>query len=206
MTRPKWEALFFRQDIQGMLDAMHKIPVSPGEVFVIEGGMPHAIGPGPMFLEVHEPNDYTLRLERNYLPDRTFTDDEIHYGIGFEKLFDCFHYDTYIYDELVARVVKQPQVIRQTSCATEYALVTYQDTDRFAVHKIVTTGRYTLDPYEGHRIAVTVKGEGEFVYEGGQKQIKQGQGIFLPAGVKGLQFNGVAGGIEVILGFPPQLR
>jgi mannose-6-phosphate isomerase len=204
ITRKKWEDLFLTQDIPGMLDAMHKIYVSAGDTVLIEAGMPHAIGPGPLFLEVHEPCDYTLRMERNYLPDRTFTDDEIHYGIGFEKLFDCFHYEPYTYDELIAKIIMRPTLIRQTDCAKEIALITYKENDRFAVNKVETTGVYVPEPYQGHRIAVLVKGSGAFLYDGGRKAVKQGQGIFLPAGIEGLKFESGADGMEIIIGYPPQ--
>jgi mannose-6-phosphate isomerase len=79
LTRQKWQALFEAQDIEGMLDAMHKLDgVREGDVLLIPAGMPHAIGPGSLFLEVHEPCDYTFRMERKYLTGRVFSDHEIH--------------------------------------------------------------------------------------------------------------------------------
>ncbi len=239
ITREKWEDLFFRQDIQGMLDAMHRIPVGPGDVFVIQAGTPHAIGPGALFLEVHEPNDFTLRMERDYPlyfqpavgnPLRgPLSDDEIHYGIGFEKLFDCFHYDAFPYDEFVAQTVKHPNLLHQTEGGSEYCLISHADTGgRFAVHKIVINGIYEPEPWRGHRIAIILKGSGAFLYEDGRTSVLpaghsrpnsvteqdgatgvarqvvlQGQGIFLPAGVNGLRFEGE--GMEVVVGFPPEV-
>ena len=46
VTRGKWTDLFCRQDIQGMLDCLHRIEVKPGETYLIRGGVPHAIGAG----------------------------------------------------------------------------------------------------------------------------------------------------------------
>jgi len=214
ITRQKWEELFFRQDIQGMLDAMHRIPVGLGDVFVIPAGTPHAIGPGALFLEVHEPNDFTLRMERDYPlyfqsktgspPRGPLCDDEIHYGIGFEKLFDCFHYDAVPTNEFVAQIVKHPALLRQMEGGCEYRLISHADTDgRFAVNKIVTSGIYDPEPWRGHRIAIILKGSGALLSEGGGRQVvRQGQGIFLPAGVNGLKLEGQ--GMEVLIGFPPE--
>lgn len=214
ITRQKWAELFFRQDIQGMLDAMHRIPVGLGDVFVIPAGTPHAIGPGALFLEVHEPNDFTLRMERDYplyfqqgedRPSRgPLSDDEIHYGIGFEKLFDCFHYDAVPYNEFVAQTIKHPTLLRQEDGGAEYRLISHADTGgRFAVNKIVTSGTYAPEPWRGHRIAIILKGSGVLLFGGnGRQGVRQGQGIFLPARVNGLRFEGQ--GMEVVVGFPPE--
>mgnify|MGYP000685960347 CR=1 FL=1 len=64
MTRARWEALFHAQDIPGMLAGMQKYPVHPGDTILIEGGMPHAIGAGCFLVEIQEPTDYTIRVER----------------------------------------------------------------------------------------------------------------------------------------------
>lgn len=46
VTREQWEILFKNQDIEGMLDCLHKIEVNPGDAYMIYGGVPHAIGSG----------------------------------------------------------------------------------------------------------------------------------------------------------------
>ena len=44
-----------------MLDCLHKFEVNKGDTFLIEGGIPHAIGAGCFLVEVQEPTDYTIR-------------------------------------------------------------------------------------------------------------------------------------------------
>lgn len=46
ITKEVWRKLFEKQDIQGMLDSLHKVYIKPGDVFIIYGGVPHAIGSG----------------------------------------------------------------------------------------------------------------------------------------------------------------
>ena len=55
VTKEMWRDLFEKQDIKGMDNCMHKIRVKPGDVFIIEGGCPHAIGSGCLLLEIQEP-------------------------------------------------------------------------------------------------------------------------------------------------------
>lgn len=46
VTQKIWKSHFENQNIQGMLDCLHKIEVKPGDAFMIYGGVPHAIGSG----------------------------------------------------------------------------------------------------------------------------------------------------------------
>lgn len=205
VTREKWEDLFTQQDIQGMLDAMHKLDgLKTGDILLIPAGMPHALGPGLLFLEVHEPCDYTFRMERNYLTGRVFTDDEIHYGIGIKKLFDAFHYETYSADEIRRKVIKTPKLIRQTESGQEYELVNYNDTPRFAINKIVANGEFEVSHFDGHRVAIIIAGFGSLRYRGGEKSIRPGQGVLLPAGLHELYIQS-DDRIEIIIAYPPRI-
>ena len=47
-----------------MLKCMHKIPVHVGGVYFVSAGMPHCMGPGNVFLEVHEPATTPSDAER----------------------------------------------------------------------------------------------------------------------------------------------
>ncbi|MBR3439605.1 MAG: class I mannose-6-phosphate isomerase, partial [Clostridia bacterium] len=63
VTKERLKNLFDKQDIPAMSALMNKIPVNTGDVFLIEGGTPHAIGPGCFLIEIQEPTDYTISLE-----------------------------------------------------------------------------------------------------------------------------------------------
>lgn len=202
VTRADWEALFAAQDEQGMLDALHRVSIAEGDVLLIEAGMPHAIGPGAMFLEVHEPNDYTFRLQRKFV-DRVFTDQEIHYGLGLQRLFDAFHYDTYTLDEIVEKVLIKPVLKETTGKSERYALVTYQHTPYFAMDKFIVRDRCAVEANDDHRIAIVIRGSGVFRYAGGEQAVRQGQGVFLPSGVKDLVLVSDTD-MEVVIAYPPQ--
>ena len=100
MTRARWEALFHAQDIPGMLAGMQKYPVHPGDTILIEGGMPHAIGAGCFLVEIQEPTDYTIRVERTTPSGFAVADSMCHQGLGFEKMFECFHYEPHSREEI----------------------------------------------------------------------------------------------------------
>ncbi len=68
-----------------MLDSLHKVPLTEGEVLLIEGGVPHAIGSGCFLIEIQEPTDYTLRVERTTVRGETLPDTACHQGAGFPE-------------------------------------------------------------------------------------------------------------------------
>ncbi|MGJ8681043.1 class I mannose-6-phosphate isomerase [Paraglaciecola sp.] len=51
------------QNIAAIEQCFDKIPVKPGDVFLIPGGRPHALGEGILMLEIMEPSDLAVRFE-----------------------------------------------------------------------------------------------------------------------------------------------
>jgi len=59
----EWRRIVLEQDIAAMDACFDHIPVRVGEVWLVPGGLPHAIGEGVMMLEVMEPSDLVVRCE-----------------------------------------------------------------------------------------------------------------------------------------------
>jgi mannose-6-phosphate isomerase len=62
-TPGEWLRIVTEQDIDAMMACFEKIPVRPGEVWYVPGGLPHALGEGLTVLEVMEPSDLVVRCE-----------------------------------------------------------------------------------------------------------------------------------------------
>jgi len=58
-----WQRIILEQDKAAMAACFEPIPVAPGEVWKVPGGIPHALGPGLFMLEVMEPSDWVVRCE-----------------------------------------------------------------------------------------------------------------------------------------------
>jgi mannose-6-phosphate isomerase len=56
----QWRA---EQAIDEMLATLHRIPVQAGAAILVPAGVPHAIGPGVLVLELQEPTDFGIALE-----------------------------------------------------------------------------------------------------------------------------------------------
>jgi len=198
LTRQKWRGLFETQDIEGLLSCLHKIQVAPGDAILIEAGMPHAIGGGCLFLELHEACDYTIRLEKTYL-GVSLTDEQLHYGIGFDAMFDLFRYETYTPDAIHRKVI-MPRLLRASRPGgTLTRIVSYDATDRFAVDVLALSGSFELPHFDGHYIAITARGDTELRAPAGTVKVPQGRGVFVPANVR--EITAVGDG-ELVIAYP----
>jgi mannose-6-phosphate isomerase len=76
-----------RQEAQAMLDALHALPVEPGDTIYVPAGTPHAIGAGILMVELQEPSDLSVLLEwEGFAIDGAA---EGHLGLGFEVALDA---------------------------------------------------------------------------------------------------------------------
>lgn len=92
ITKERWAMLFEAQDIQGMLDSLHQFDAEEDQVYLVEGGMPHAIGEGCFILELQQSTDYTFRVERKTPRGYSIEEQLCHQGIGFKHMLECFNY------------------------------------------------------------------------------------------------------------------
>lgn len=58
------------QDADGMLDAMNRVPLAAGDTLLVPAGLAHAIGPGVTLVELQQPTDLSVLLERRTLTER----------------------------------------------------------------------------------------------------------------------------------------
>jgi mannose-6-phosphate isomerase len=62
-ARETLRSWILEQDLPRILSTMHRIPVKPGDCFIVPGGFLHAIGDGVLMTEIMEPTDFAVRLE-----------------------------------------------------------------------------------------------------------------------------------------------
>ncbi|MDD2361878.1 MAG: class I mannose-6-phosphate isomerase [Oscillospiraceae bacterium] len=183
VTREEWQTYFYRQDIKAMENSLHKISVKPGDVYLVNGGTPHAIGAGCLILEIQEPTDYTISVERQTPQGEILDDFMLHHGIGFDKMLECFHYEPLSLKKLLQRYKLKPQLLHEEPEAKVTSLVTYNDTLMFALNSVQVTGCYRRPCEKRPSLLVTIAGNGEISCAGHSISIKKGETVFMPAGL-----------------------
>lgn len=216
VSREYWQQLFEQQNIQGMLDCLHSYPVKEGDTILIRGGVPHAIGAGCFLVEIQEPTDYTIRVERHTPSGLKVEDTMCHQGIGFDRMFECFHYEGLSWEENRRSCFLEPQCISQSSGGKIIEVVSYDDTPFFRMEEIAVEGYLedsmedlTEDPMEDpaedpaeaspeikteadkedtFAVLYVISGQGKLITASGELQICAGEQYFLPAGIGRLSF------------------
>lgn len=182
VTREYWQEMFDTQNIEGVLDCLHRFEVEIGDTFLIEGGQPHAIGMGCFLVEIQEPTDYTIRTEKTTATGAVVTDEACHLGLGFDKMFDCFDYDGKSKDETFKRWHIEPKVTK-LSGATVTELIGYGDTPMFKMEMLEIHDTYTVNTNNAF--------SGLYVLENGGslngEKVVQGDQFFLPADCEGFE-------------------
>jgi len=198
-TREQWQALFEAQDIPGMLSCLHRFPVQVGDTVLIEGGVPHAIGAGCFLAEIQEPTDYTIRVERTTPSGFPVADFMCHQGLGFERMFACFHYDGLPRETVRERWFIKPRLTRAQAGGRTITLIDATDTPMFAMRRVQVQGSFTLTMTPRFSGLYVLSGEGTLACEGDEQRIGKAEQYFLPAGIRQLRFTAAPGKPLVML-------
>lgn len=194
VTKELFQTLFEKQDISGMLDAMHCFRVRAGDVILVTAGTPHAIGAGCFLLEIQEPTDYTMRAEKITVAGEMLTPQQIHYGVGEKAMLDCFSYSGGTEEEIRKRHFLRPNQTKKGI----FDLVRYSDTECFALRKI-ERGEYSAqEPF--FVTVVACEDGGTLSYGDTTKPLARGEKYFIGANTAFTLKNVVA-----VLCYPPKL-
>jgi len=181
VTCERWVKLFNEQDTSGMLNSLHRFEVKKGDTFLIEGGVPHALGAGCFLIEIQEPTDYTIRTERITPAGFQISDFMCHQGLGFDTMFDCFHYDRYTAEEIRRKWYIPPKLMERTTSYTEYELIGYEDTEYFKMKFYEIYDECGIHNYDSFSGLYILSGKCT-IYSGGIEQVAdQGDQFFVPS-------------------------
>lgn len=174
ITKDKWRLLYEKQDIAGMLALMHRFEVKKGDVVLVTGGTPHAIGAGCLLMEVQEPSDYTMRVEKVTVAGEELTPLQLHYGAGEEELFNCFEYEPLTYEQ-----AKDKYFIQHFTSSDEQPLVTYDDTYLFS-YTLYNRSRHILD-FNDYVTVIAIEDRGLLSDDNSTFVLKRGDRFFISA-------------------------
>lgn len=203
ITPEKWAKLFQHQDIEGMLNSLHRFEVQPGDAFIIYGGVPHVIGSGCFLMEVQEPTDYTMRVEKTTPGGIIIGDELIHQGVGEENMLNCFHYDGCSFEEAMKRWKITPGVIDSSDAYTLKTIINEAHTDCFGLEELDLKGEFELKGNGSFFVGVVYSGEGTMSVEGETYPFSQGDEIFFAAAIERVIFKSEQA-TRILLCYPPQ--
>ncbi|MEM7532371.1 MAG: class I mannose-6-phosphate isomerase [Chloroflexota bacterium] len=185
----EWRRIVDEQDLEAMLACFERIPVSPGEVLLIEGGVPHAIGPGITMVEIQEPTDYVVRCEYAHggleLPESART-----MGLGLDRVLDLFDYTKVHANEVKTRFGPQRHSISESPGGTEEALLAAPQTDRLEARRLSVSGTMELHFDGRFSILIVLDGSGSLEANGITLPLQPWSRVFLPVAIDSATLSG----------------
>jgi mannose-6-phosphate isomerase len=190
-----------QQDTAQILACFEKICVQPGDVFIVPGGLPHAIGEGVFMIEIMEPTDLTIRIEferGGYLLPETAR----FMGRGVDFALSMFNYEQLSSDDVKRRYFAKPQVVRASENGSrEDSLIGAEQTSCFRVNKLDIRGTMekTADSFY---MGIVTKGQGVAVSGDQETTLDTWDRFIIPQRTKGITFSS-DGDMEILVIYPP---
>ena len=201
VTPELWRDAFRRQDKPAMLGMMHRLQPKPGDTFMVPGGLPHAIGAGCLILEIQEPTDLTFKLERRMDFGLELPEESCHLGIGFDRMFDCFHYETLSESEAREKSLTRPRERENRPGHRLEELIGSGDTDCFGLARLTVRGECADSGESGFHGLYVQSGFGRIEFADGEIPLRTADQIFVPAACRDFRIASQNGGELTILVF-----
>jgi mannose-6-phosphate isomerase len=196
-TPSEWRRIVLEQDIAAMDACFDPIPVRPGEVWLVPGGLPHAIGEGVLMLEVMEPSDLVVRceFERDGMvvpPEARFMQTSPDLAL---QIFDYTPWP-------VERVRETYCLTPQRLDANEHLLVGPAQTECFSVTRLLIHDATNLSPAGHARLGCVARGQGTLAVGGQEVLLREGFRFLLAASAPGARITPHARSLEILFCSP----
>lgn len=148
-----------------------------GDLYLIKGGLIHAIGAGCTIIEVQEPTDFTIQPE-NWCGDYHISDEEKYIGLEKPIALDCFDYSM-VGDTAIKSAKLEPKIAVERCDYIKETLITYDDTTCFAENRhTIKGGQFVMD--YGPSVWIVLEGSAIISGENYKREINKGDYYFLP--------------------------
>jgi len=180
-SREEWRRLIAEQDVTAMQACLNRVSLAPGDVWLVPGGMPHAIGEGVLMIEVMEPSDWVVRCE--FEREGIVVPPAGRYmGRDLDFCLDIFDYRSASVEEIRAQCCLAPRPLPSCAGGSREELVGPDQTDCFRVQRLHARGPIEVPEAGGMRLLVVTAGRGRLEGGGRSLVLQPGARALVPAG------------------------
>ncbi|MFZ0453291.1 MAG: class I mannose-6-phosphate isomerase [Ignavibacteriaceae bacterium] len=200
ISKKDFKKIIAEQNTNKLISCFEKIHVQPGDVFIVPGGLPHAIGEGIFMIEIMEPTDFVARLEFErggyLLPEQArFMGRDIDFALN------MINFTPLSVKKIKEKYFCYPRLINETPGGKEFILIDENHTKCFSVNKLIINESHAKIS-DSFYAGIVTKGSGKIITEHQQVKIKTGDKFFIPYKTKKAEYFADQG-MEIILAFPP---
>jgi mannose-6-phosphate isomerase len=203
-TREAWGRMIREQRVDEMLACFEKIPVRPGDCYVVPAGTPHAIGAGIFMMELMEPTDWVVRCETTNA-GVTLSPDACFMGLDLETCLEVFDYQAYSVVDVGRAFQQSPRELVGASAFCEEELIGPAYHEYFRLHRLRGHGDANW-PGGELMLLIVVKGEANLVCDGQRQPVRAGQTLLLPGAAPSWNWVQPSGDWEILLAKLPVVR
>lgn len=193
--------VFVRECLEGRFvhgeEMLNRIHVAPGDVIIIRGGIPHAIGPGVTMVEIMEPSDWVIVPEIDCCGAH-LNEKQRFMGIDPETAVDMTDFTPHTVEEIREKFFPARKLLERQGNSVLSCLISPEECAYFSAYEIQVDGKFTFRNPDSFAIGAVVEGSLDF----GGVTLPQGGNFFLPYAVKELEISGRG---RVILIRPPKI-
>ena len=180
------------QNIDAIEKCFDRIPVKPGDVILLPGGRPHALGEGILMLEIMEPSDLAVRFEFERC-GYVIPEEARFMGRGIETALDVFNYDPVPAEKIDEEFRCVPTLISNDEAGNTFEeLIGSDKTPCFKVKRASVNGYFKREE-DSFFLGIVSQGSGALRIGNEVTQLKQWERFFFPAGVKDFQYESKTG-------------
>ncbi|MDD4891534.1 MAG: class I mannose-6-phosphate isomerase [Phycisphaerae bacterium] len=194
----EWRRIILEQDIAAMDACFDRIPVAPDEVWVVPGGVPHAIGEGLLVLETMEPTDLVVRceFEREGIvvpPAARFMGRNPDFALG------IFDYTPLSESAVRARCCIAPTVLRREAGLLHERLIGSEQTDCFVIERVSVASSAAIAKTQTIQIGVVADGAGQVCVGDEAIGVRRGSRFLLAAAARELRVEASPDSVTILL-------
>lgn len=195
-SREEMRRLIVEQDIAGLEACFDRISVRPGETYFVPGGLPHAIGPGVLMVEVMEPTDFVSRFEWEKcgytLPEQArFMGRDVDFGL------DMLDFTVVQVEEVRNHYQPVPAILS----LGRQLLLGPPLTNSFSIEKLSLETTLVIED-QTYSINIVVSGRVRIRSGNAVQEFHQWDKFFVPAALGGLEYSGEHA--EILRCLPPR--
>lgn len=201
IPREEFKNAVMNQDTTKLLSCFEKIPVRTGDVFIVPGGLPHAIGEGIFMIEIMEPTDFVVRLEFErggyILPEAARF-----MGRSIDFAMDMIDFSPRKLKQIRQDYFCPPRTLTQQDGGVESILIDERQIRCFSVNRLKVTSRFIRSSNTFY-VGIVTSGAGTITSGKDRHDLKLGSKFLVPVRTKEVEF-ATDTEMNIVLAFPPK--